>query len=185
MELAKGDKILIIITSCLFFANICAVFVALPGLNEFITYIAHMFIVALFALLVSVVRKMELTEKEEILASIILCLFLVHVIHGIYGTFITSHSAYTVFEDYWLPVSFFVLFVWSWSIIITNSIGFIFEQFSWGRPSYDFFTILSWISLFVLIMYTRGMKFERRIIYLYLIPALIMSLAYLNHLPLH
>jgi len=185
VELAKGYKILILIASCLFFACICVPFVAVPGLHEFITYTAYMIIVALFALLVAVVRKMELTEKDKILVSIILCLFFVHVIHGIYGTFITSHSAYTVFDDYWLPVSFFVLFVWSWGIMILNSIGIVFEQFSWGTPTYTFFCIIAWISLFVLIKYTKGMKLVPRIVYLYLIPALVMSLAYLYRLPLH
>jgi len=186
VELAKGDKILILIASCLFFACICVPFVAVPGLHEFITYTAYMFIVALFALLVSVVTKLELTEKDKILVSIILCLFFVHVIHGIYGTFITSHSAYTVFDDYWLPVSFFVLFVWSWGIMILSPIFLVLEHtLPWDRLPYTICCILAWFSLFVLIKYTKGMKLAPRIVYLYLIPALIMSLAYLYHLPLH
>lgn len=188
MELAKGDKILILIASCLFFACVIVIYpIAALGLHpDFIIYTAYMFIVALFALLISVVRKMELTEKDKILVSIILCLFFVHVIHGVYGTFITSHSAGTVFDDYWLPVSFFVLFVWSWGIMILSPIHLVLEHaLLWDKPPYIICCILAWISLFVLIKYTKGMKLVPRIVYLYLIPALIMSLAYLYHLPLH
>lgn len=126
---------------------------------------------------------MELTKRERILVSIILCLFFVHVVHGMLDQF--GVIGYAVFTDYWLLVSFFVLFVWSWFIMILNSIGIVFEQFSWGMPSYTFFCIIAWISLFVLIKYTKGMKLVPRIVYLYLIPALVMSLAYLYHLPLH
>jgi len=183
VELTKKDKILILIASCLFFA--CVIYpTAVLGLHpDFIIYTAYMFIVALFALLISVVRKMELTEKDKILVSIILCLFFVHVIHGVYGTFITSHSAYTVFDDYWLPVSFFVLFVWSWLIMILSPIFLVLgHALTWNL--YIICCILAWISLFALIRYTRGMKLVPRIVYLYLIPALIMSLVCLKHLPL-
>ena len=127
--------------------------------------------------------KVELTKKDKILVSIILCLFFVHVLHGMLDQL--GVVDYAVFTDYWLPVSFFVLFVMSWLIMILNSIGIVFEQYSWGRLSYTFFCIIAWISLFVLIKYTKGMKLVPRIIYLYLIPALVMSLAYLYHIPLH
>jgi hypothetical protein len=150
------------------------------NLVEFITY---MYIVALFALLVSVVRKMELTEKDKILVSIILCLFFVQVIHGMLDQLGVIGMA--VFTDYWLPISFFVLFLWSWGIMILSSIGIIFEQFSGAPPLYIFFSVIAWISLFALIQYTKGMKLVPRIVYLYLIPALVMSLAYLYRIPLH
>ena len=191
MELTKKDKILISIALCLFFArviyfsfiihqDITEDMVLYLNLVEFITY---MYIVALFALLVSVVTKLELTKRDKILVSIILCLFFVQVIHGMLDQL--GVVDYAVFTDYWLPVSFFVLFVLSWLIMILSSIGTIFEQFSGAPPLYTFFSILAWISLFALIRYTRGMKLVPRIVYLYLIPALIMSLAYLEHLPLH
>jgi hypothetical protein len=150
------------------------------NLIEFITY---MYIVALFALLVSVLARLELTKRDKILVSIILCLSFVHIVHGMLDQL--GIIGYAVFTDYALPVSFFVLFVWSWLIMILNSIGIVFEQYSWGVPSYTFFNISAWISLFVLIKYTKGMKLVPKIVYLYLIPALVMSLAYLYHLPLH
>lgn len=127
--------------------------------------------------------KLELTKKDKILISIILCLFFVHIVHGMLDQL--GVIGYTVFTDYALPVSFFVLFVWSWIIMILNSIGIIYEQYSWGVPSYTFFSIIAWISLFVLIIYTKGMKLVPRMVYLYLIPALVTSLAYLYSLPLH
>ena len=191
MELTKKDKILILIASSLFFAHV-TYFAFLPSydisedmvlyvnLVEFITY---MYIVALFALLVSVVTKLELTKRDKILVSIILCLFFVQVIHGMLDQL--GVVDYTVFTDYWLPVSFFVLFVLSWLIMILSSIGIIFEQFSGAPPLYTFFSIIAWISLFALIKYTKGMKLMPRIVYLYLIPALVMSLAYLYRIPLH
>ena len=191
MELTKKDKILISIALCLFFTrsiyfsyltslNITEDMIPYLNLVEFITY---MYMVALFALLVSVVTKLELTKKDKILVSIILCLFFVHVLHGMLDQLGVISMA--VFTDYWLPVSFFVLFVMSWLIMILTSIGIVFEQYSWGRPSYTFFCIIAWISLFVLIKYTKGMKLVPRIVYLYLIPALVMSLAYLYRIPLH
>ncbi|RZN41472.1 MAG: hypothetical protein EF813_02550 [Methanosarcinales archaeon] len=125
---------------------------------------------------------MELTKRDNILVSIISCLFFVHVIHGMLDQLgVVDH---TVFTDYWLPVSFFVLFVWSWCIMILGAIEIVSGQFSWGM-SYAFFCIIAWISLFILIKYTTGMKIVPRIAYLYLIPALVMSLAYLQRIPLH
>ena len=126
---------------------------------------------------------MHLRKRDKILISIILCLFFVQVVHGMLDQL--GVIDYAVFTDYWIPVSFFVLFVWSWLIMILNSIGIVFEQFSWGEPSYTLFSIIAWISLIVLIKYTEGMKLVPRIVYLYLIPALVMSLAYLYRLPLH
>jgi hypothetical protein len=197
VELTKKDKILILIASSLFFAHVMY-FAFLPSydisedmvlylnLVEFITY---MYIVALFALLVSVVKKLELTKRDKILVSIILCLFFVHVIHGMLdhlSVLIYHHGLSTVFTDYWLPVSFFVLFVWSWSIMILSPIFLVLKHaLLWDKPPYIICCILAWISLFILIRYTKGMKLVPRIVYLYLIPALIMSLAYLEHLPLH
>ena len=194
MELTKKDKILISIALCLFFArviyfsfiihqDITEDMVLYLNLVEFITY---MYIVALFALLVSVVTKLELTKRDKILVSIILCLFFVHVIHGMLdhlSVLIYHHGLYTVFTDYWLPVSFFVLFVWSWGIMIIAPIGLVLEHALPWDP-YTICCILAWFSLFVLIKYTKGMKLVPRIVYLYLIPALIMSLACLYHLPL-
>ncbi|MDD3246774.1 MAG: hypothetical protein PHF18_07985 [Methanosarcina sp.] len=127
--------------------------------------------------------KVELTKRDKILVSIILCLLFVHVVHGMLDQL--GVIGYAVFTDYWLPVSFFVLFVWSWLIMILNTIGIVFEQYSWEVSAYTFYGILAWISLFVLIIYTKGMKLVPRIVYLYLIPALVMSLAYLYRLPLH
>jgi len=191
VELTKKDKILISIVLCLFFARVIY-FGFLPGLEitedmvlylNLVEFITYMYIVALFALLVSVVTKVELTKRDKILVSIILCLFFVHVIHGMLDQL--GVVDYAVFTDYWLPVSFFVLFVWSWLIMILSSIGIIFEQLSGAPPLYTFFCIIAWISLFALIKYTKGMKLVPRIVYLYLIPALVMSLAYLYRLPLH
>jgi hypothetical protein len=102
-------------------------------------------------------------------------------IHGILDQI--GVIGYAVFTDYTLPVSFLALFVWSWVIMIINLIDIVFEQLSSGIPSYTFFCIIAWISLFVLIIYTKGMKLMPRIVYLYLIPALVMSLAYLYYLP--
>ncbi len=191
LELTKKDKILISIALCLFFArgiyfsfiihqDITEDMIPYYNLVEFITY---MYVVALFALLVSVLAKLDLTKKDKILVSIILCLFFVHIVHGMLDQL--GVIGYAVFTDYALPVSFFVLFVWSWIIMILNSIGIIYEQYSWGVPSYTFFSIIAWISLFVLIIYTKGMKLVPRMVYLYLIPALVTSLAYLYSLPLH
>lgn len=142
-----------------------------------------MYVVALFALLASIVPKLGLTKRDKILTSIILRLLFVHVVHGMLDQL--GVVGYAVFTDYVLPVSFFVLFVWSWLIMILNSIGIVFEQYSWGVLSYTLFSIIAWISLLVHIKYTNGMKLVPRIVYLYLIPALVMSLAYLCHLPLH
>ena len=191
MELTKKDKILISIVLCLFFAR-SIYFSYLPSINiteemvpylNLVEFITYMYMVALFALLVSVVTKQELEKRDRILVLTILCLFFVQVLHGLLNQLgVVDHAVLT---DYWLPVSFFVLFVFSWLIIILNSIGIIFEQFSWGTPSYTFFCIIAWISLFALIRYTKGMKLVPRIAYLYLIPALVMSLAYIYRIPLH
>ena len=126
---------------------------------------------------------MELTKRDNILISIISCLFFVQVIHGMLDQL--GVVDYTVFTDYWLPVSFFVLFVWSWHIMVLSAIEIVSGQFSWEMPSYTLFCIISWISLFTLVMYTRGMKIMPRIAYLYFIPALVMSLAYLHCIPFH
>jgi len=191
MHLTKKDKILIIIAFLLFFARLIY-FSFLPGLHisedmipylNLVEFITYMYMVALFALLVSVMIKLELRKRDKILISIILCLFFVQVVHGMLDQL--GVIDYAVFTDYWIPVSFFVLFMWSWLIMIFNAIGIVFEQFSWGVPLYTFFSIIAWISLFVLIKYTKGMKLVPRIVYLYLIPALVMSLAYLYRLPLH
>ena len=191
MELTKKDKILIIIAFNLFFARVIY-FSFLPGLHisedmilypDLVEFITYMYMVALFALLVSVMTKLELRKRDKILISIILCLFFVQVVHGMLDQL--GVVDYAVFTDYWIPVSFFVLFVWSWLIMILNSIGIVFEQFSWGNQSYTFFSIIAWISLLVLVKYTKGMKLIPRIVYLYLIPALVMSLAYLYRIPLH
>lgn len=176
---------------CLFFARIIYFgFIALNGITEdmipycnLVEFITYMYVAALFGLLVSAVAKLGLTKRDKILTSIILCLLFVHVVHGMLDQL--GVIGYAVFTDYVLPVSFFVLFVWSWLIMILNSIGIVYEQYSWGVTSYTFYSIIAWISLFVLIIYTRGMKLVPRIVYLYLIPALVMSLAYLYYLPLH
>jgi len=191
VELTKRDKILISIALCLFFAR-SIYFSYLPSLDitedmilylNLVEFITYMYMVALFALLVSVVTKLELTKRDKILVSIILCLFFVQVIHGMLDQL--GVVDYAVFTDYWLPVSFFVLFVLSWLIMILIPIGIVFEQFSGWPPAYAFFSIIAWISLFALIKYTKGMKLVPRIVYLYLIPALVMSLAYLYRIPLH
>ena len=191
VELTKVDKILIFIASTLFFARVIY-FGFLSGLHitedmilylNLVEFITYMYIVALFALLVSVVRKMELTEKDKILVSIILCLFFVQVMHGMLDQLGVISMA--VFTDYWLPVSFFVLFVWSWGIMIISPICLVLGHAFWDSIPYTICCILAWFSLFVLIKYTRGMKLAPRLVYLYLIPALIMSLAYLYHVPLH
>jgi hypothetical protein len=187
IELTKKDKILISIALCLFFARgIYFSFIISYGITEdmipycnLVEFITYMYTVALFALLVSVLAKLELTKRDKILVSIILCLFFVHVVHGMLDQL--GVIGYAVFTDYALPISFFVLFVWSWLIMILNTIGIV----SWEVSAYTFFGILAWISLIVLIIYTKGMKLVPRIVYLYLIPALVMSLAYLYHLPLH
>ena len=190
-KITKKDKILILITLILFFANIIY-FNFLPRLHitesmisylniaEFIMYM-HTF--TFFALLVSVITKLKLTKKEKILSWIVLSLFLVHIIHGMLDKL--GIVGQTVLTDYWYPLSFFILFIWSWFIIIINSIGIVFKPFSWGNPLYTLFSISALISLFVLIKYTKEMKLFPRIIYLYLIPALIMSLGYLWRLPFH
>ena len=192
MKLTKSDKILVIIAFTLFLARVIYFFsyrprVAITGdmiiyldLVEIITY---MYMFVLFVLLVSVMTKLELAKRDGILVSIILGLFFVQIVHGMLDQL--HIVGYAVFTDYWLPVSFLVLFVWSWLIMIFNAIGIVFEQFSWGVPLYTFFSIIAWISLFVLIKYTKGMKLLPRIVYLYIIPALIMSLAYLYRIPLH
>lgn len=187
IELTKKDKTLISIALCLFFARgIYFSFIISYGITEdmipycnLVEFITYMYTVALFALLVSVLAKLELTKRDKILVSIILCLFFVHVVHGMLDQL--GVIGYAVFTDYALPISFFVLFVWSWLIMILNTIGIV----SWEVSAYTFFGILAWISLIVLIIYTKGMKLVPRIVYLYLIPALVMSLAYLYHLPLH
>lgn len=99
-----------------------------------------------------------------------------NVVHGMLDQL--GVIGYTVLTDYALPVSFFVLFVWSWLIMILNLIGIVFEQYSSGVTSYTFFSIIAWISLFVFIKHTRGMELVPRIVYLYLIPTLVMSLTY-------
>lgn len=191
MELTKKDKILIIIAFHLFFARVIYISF-LPRLHisedmilylDLVEFITYMYMFALFALLVSVMTKLELRKRDKILISIILCLFFVQIVHGMLDQL--GVVSYAVFTDYWIPVSFFVLFVFSWLIMILNSIGIVFEQFSWGNLSYTFFSIIAWISLLVLVKYTKGMKLIPRIVYLYLIPALVMSLAYLYRLPLH
>jgi hypothetical protein len=199
VELTKKDKILILIASCLFFGRVLhlqfAIWHGIPedrvlyaNLVEFVTYL---FVVALFALLVSVVTKMELTKRDKILASVILCLLLVHVIHGMLdhlSVLIYHHGLYTVFTDYGfiMGIGLFVLFVFSWVIMILTPINLVLEHaLIWDKPPYIICCILAWISLFVLIRYTKGMKLIPRIAYLYLIPALVMSLAYLFYLPLH
>lgn len=125
--------------------------------------------------------KIELTKRDKILVSIILCLFFLHVALGMLDQL--GVMGYAVFTDYTLPVLFLVLFVWSW-LIILNLSGSVFEQYPWGVTSYTFFRIIAWISLFVLVKCTIGMKFVPKIVYLYLIPALVMSFAYLHHLSL-
>ena len=72
--------------------------------------------------------KVELTKKEKILVSTILCLIFVHVVHGMLDQIGVIGGV--VFTDYAFPVTSFVLFSWSWVIIIINSIRFVFEQFS-------------------------------------------------------
>lgn len=191
MKLTKSDKILVIIAFTLFLARIFYLSYrsGLAITEDMILYlhlievITYMYTFALFALLVSIMTKLELTKIDKNLISIILGLFFVHIVHGMLDQL--HVVGYAVFTDYWLPVSFFVLFVWSWCIMILNSIGIVFEQFSWGNPVYTFFGIIAWISFFVLIKYTKGMKLLPRIVYLYIIPALIMSLAYLYRIPLH
>jgi hypothetical protein len=106
----------------------------------------------------------------------------VHVVHGMLDQL--GVIGYAMLIDYKLPVSSLYYLCGSWLIMILNSIGIVFEQYSWGRP-YTVFCIIAWISLLVLIKYTKGMKLVPRIVYLYLIPALVMSLAYLYHLPLY
>ena len=190
VELTKKDKILISIALCLFFARgIYFNFIASYGITEdmilycnIIEFITYMYIVALFALLVSLVAKLKLTKRDKILVSTILCLLFVHVVHGMLDQL--GVIGYALFTDYDLPVSFFVLFVLSW-LMILNSINIVFEQYPSGITAYTFFSIIAWISLFVLIIYTKGMKLAPRIVYLYLIPALVMGLAYLYSLPLN
>ena len=119
------------------------------------------------------------TTKDVTLISIILCLFFVHVIHGIYDAFINFL--------FYLAL----IFVTSWVLMIFYPIDlvryFVLElPIIWPiRLPYLICCILAWISLFVLIKYTKGMKLVPRIVYLYLIPALVMSLVYLYHLPIH
>ena len=191
MKLKNTDRILILIAFLLFFARIIY-FSYLPRLHisedmilylDLIEVITYMYTFALFALLVSIMTKLELTKIDKNLISIILGLLFVQIVHGMLDQL--HVVSYAVFTDYWLPVSFFVLFVLSWFIMILNSIGIVFEQFSWGNTAYTFFGIIAWISFFVLIKYTKGMKLLPRIVYLYIIPALIMSLAYLYRIPLH
>lgn len=191
MKLTKSDKILVIIAFTLFLARIfylsyrsgLAITEDMVPYLHLIEAITYMYTFALFALLVSIMTKLELTKIDKNLISIILGLFFVHIVHGMLDQLhVVGHA---VFIAYWLPVSFFVLFVWSWCIMILNSIGIVFEQFSWGNTAYTFFGIIAWISFFVLIKYTKGMKLLPRIVYLYIIPALIMSLAYLYRIPLH
>ena len=190
-KITKRDKVLILITLVLFFASV-VYFHFLPRLDitegmipylNIAEFIMYMYTFTLFALLVSILTELKLTKRKKILNSIILGLLLVQVIQGMLDKL--GIIGYAIFTDYWFPVSFFVLFIWSWFIIVVNSIGIIFSQFSWGNPTYTFFSISAWISLFILIKYTKGMKIIPRIIYLYFIPALIMSFGYLWHLPLH
>jgi len=191
MKLTKSDKILVIIAFTLFLARVIYLSYrsGLAITEDMVLYlhlieaITYMYTFALFALLVSIMTKLELTKIDKNLISIILGLFFVHIVHGMLDQLhVVGHA---VFTAYWLPVSFFVLFVWSWCIMILNTIGIVFEQFSWGNPAYTFFGIIAWISFFVLIKYTKGMKLLPRIVYLYIIPALVMSLAYLSRIPFH
>ena len=120
------------------------------------------------------------TTKDAILISIILCLFFVHVIHGIYDAFINFL--------FYLAL----IFVTSWGLMIFYPIDLVRYSFVLELPiiwqtrlPYLICCILAWISLFVLIKYTKGMKLVPRIVYLCLIPPLVMSLAFLHHGPIH
>ena len=132
-------------------------------------------------------KKSESDEKGKILISIIVSLLLVHVVYGVIdllSTTIYHHGLASVFKgDGFFGA--FILFVFTWIIVVVTPIFLVL-----GRPylwptSYLICCILAWGSLFALIRYTRGMKITPRLVYLYLIPALIMSLGYLWHLPLH
>ena len=114
---------------------------------------------------------MELT-KDKILISVIVCLLFVHVVYGVIPKGDGFGGA-------------FILFVFSWIIMVLFPVKLVLgHTFHWPTL-YIICCILAWISLFILIRYTKGMKLVPRIVYLYLIPALIMSLGYLWHLPLH
>ncbi|MFY1113396.1 MAG: hypothetical protein AB3K77_17210 [Methanosarcinaceae archaeon] len=186
MELTKKDKILFSVALFLFCGRVIYFGLTISydlteDMIHLVGSITYMYIVALFALIVSLVAKLELTKRDQILVSIIFCLFFVHVVLGMLVQLGVKESS--LFTLYTLPVSFLALFVWSWFIMTHNLIGIVFEQYLLGVPSYTFFCNIAWISLFVLIIYTKGMKLVPRIAYLYLIPALVMSLAYLYYPP--
>ena len=93
---------------------------------------------------------MELTKKDKILFSVILCLFFVHVIHGIYDAFINFL--------FYLAL----IFVTSWVLMIFYPFNlvryFVLElPIIWPiRLPYLICCLLAWFSLFVLIKYTKG-----------------------------
>ncbi len=130
---------------------------------------------------------MELTKKDKILISVIVCLLFVHVVYGVIdliSTIIYRHGLASVFKGDGFGGAF-ILFVFSWIIMVLFPVKLVLgHTFHWPTL-YIICGILAWISLFVLIKYTKGMKLVPRIVYLYLIPALVMSLAYLYRLPLH
>ena len=128
---------------------------------------------------------MERTKKDKILISVIVCLLFVHVVYGVIDLITIIDRPGPVFKGDGLGGAL-ILFVFSWIIMIFSPINLVLEHtLFWDETSYLICCILAWISLFALIRYTRGMKLVPRIVYLYLIPALVMSLAYLWHLPLH
>ena len=195
MGLTKKDKILILIASTLFFARVMYIqFAIWHGIPEdmvlyanLVEFVSYLYIVALFALLVSVVGKLQLAKKDKIMVSIILSLLFVHVVHGMLDQLgIVPYGAVFLRYGFIMGIGLFVLFVFSWFIMVLTPILLVLEHtLLWDEASYIICCILAWISLFALIRYTRGMKLVPRIVYLYLIPALVMSLAYLEHLPLH
>ncbi len=130
---------------------------------------------------------MELTKKDKILISFIVCLLFIHVVCGVIdliSTNIYRHGLTSVFKGDGFGGAF-ILFVFSWIIMVLFPVKLVLgHTFHWPTL-YIICGILAWFSLFALIRYTRGMKLAPRIVYLYLIPALIMSLGYLYHLPLH
>ena len=190
MELTKKDKILILIILCSYFACIIsAELIFSHGIPEemvlyanLLEFVIYMHVVVLFALLVSIVAKMELTKKDKILVSVILCLTFVHVAHGIlYHLGIASDLPFVG-----LISLLVVLFVYNWVVMIATPIYLVFEHtFPWDELPYIICCILAWVSLFVLIKYTKGMKLVPRIVYLCLIPPLVTSLAFLHHGPFH
>ncbi|MCK5062230.1 hypothetical protein KAR28_06830 [Candidatus Parcubacteria bacterium] len=127
------------------------------------------------------------SKKNRILISVIVSIFLIHIVYGIIdliSTTIYHHGLASVFKgDGFFGA--FIVFAFTWFIMIYSFIILITGvAFNWPIV-YIIFVLLAWASLFLLIKYTKGMKLLLRIIYIYLIPALIMSLGYLWHLPLH